>query len=55
MEKKMYVTYSDHLGMIRVEIGSDGIICDGTRMIFSDANEKEYAIPIENVFSIVME
>ena len=55
MEKKMFITYSDNLGMIRVEIDSDGIICDGTRMMFADANEKTYSVPVEHVYSIVME
>lgn len=55
MEKKLYITFSDGLGMVSVEVDGYGIRCDGTRMIFSDANEREYAVPVENVFSIVME
>lgn len=55
MEKKMYVTYSDNLGLVRVEIDNDGIICDGTRLMFADANEKTYSVLVEHVFSISME
>ena len=55
MEKKLFITYSDNLGMVCVEVDQYGIRCDGTRMIFSDANEREYTVPVENVFSIVMD
>ena len=55
MEKKLYITFSDILGMVRVEVDEYGIRCDGTRMIFSDANEREYAVQVENVFGIAME
>ena len=55
MEKKLYVTFSDGLGMVRVEIDKDGIISDGYRMIFSDANGKEYCVPSSDVYNIVME
>lgn len=55
MEKKMYITFSDSLGMIRVEIDDSGITSDGTYMFFTDASERDYKIPSVNVFSITME
>ena len=55
MEKKMYVTYSDDLSMVTVEIDESGIMCDGIYMFFTDTNERDYKIPAVNVFSITME
>lgn len=55
MEKKMFVTYSDNLGMTRVEIDDSGITSDGTYMFFSDGNGRDYKIPSVNVFSVMME
>ena len=55
MEKKMYVTYSDGLGLVRVEIDESGITSDGTYMFFSDTEGRDYKIASVNVFSITME
>lgn len=55
MEKKMFITYSDGLGLTRVEIDDSGITSDGTYMFFTDGNGLDYKIPAVNVFSVTME
>lgn len=55
MEKKMYITFSDNLGLTRVEIDDSGITSDGTYMFFTDASERDYKIPAVNVYSVTLE
>lgn len=55
MEKKMYITFSDGLGLTRVEIDDSGITSDGTYMFFTDTSERDYKIPAVNVYSVTME
>lgn len=49
----MKVTYSDGLGMVEVEVDEYGIICDGAFFIFTDTSERDYKIPVTDVYSIV--
>ena len=45
----MLIMFSDSLGVVTVEVDSEGVnFCDGFAY-FSDENEKEYKIKIENI------
>ena len=49
----MIVTYSDGLGLVSVTVDGSGITCDGSFFIFTDTNERDYKIPVTDVFSIM--
>jgi len=55
MNTEMKLTYSDGLGLATVEIDESGITCDGEYAFFADTEDRDYRIPLHNVFSIVNE
>ena len=55
MEKKLYITFSDSMGLTQVEIDDSGITSDGTYLFFTDASERDYKIPAVNVYSVTLE
>lgn len=49
----MIVTYSDGLGFVSVTVDGSGITCDGSFFFFTDTSERDYKIPVTDVYSIV--
>lgn len=49
----MKITFSDHVGMVEVDVHESGITCDGSYMFFSDTEGRDYRVTVSDVFSIV--
>ena len=49
----MIVTYSDGMGIVSVTVDNSGVTCDGSFFFFTGTNERDYKIPVTDVYSIV--
>lgn len=48
----MFIMFRDKIGCVTVEVDNSGINFDDGKAFFSDANGKDYVMPMENVLTI---
>ena len=48
----MVIVYRDEIGLMMVNLGNTDIVFDGTFALFTDPENRDYKIRIENIISI---